>query len=143
MESQCDAAGWEILLKILRKAPRKKAKAHRTSLGERQNKTFCLGERQNKTYPCVSKAPQGRVSVQWLSVSLIYPVGGLLKAFFLHTPLFSLFKVRLKATPAVPYMEHDKVKPDPFWLHRVQRCSCPVNGISDEILRNSRFPAGK
>lgn len=133
MESQCDAAGWEILLKILRKAPRKKAKAHRAS----------LGERQNKTYPCVSKAPQGRVSVQWLSVSQIYPVGGLLKAFFLHTPLFSLFKVRLKATPAVPYMEHDKVKPDPFWLHRVQRCSCPVNGISDEILRNSRFPAGK
>lgn len=63
MESQCDAAGWEILLKILRKAPRKKAKAHRAS----------LGETQNKTYPCVSKAPQGRVSVQWLSVSQIYP----------------------------------------------------------------------
>lgn len=105
--------------------------------------SFSRREAQNKTYPRGSKAPPGRVSVQWLSVSQIYPVGGLLKAFTLPIPLFSLFKVSLKATPAAPYMEHDKVKPDPFWLHRVQRCSCPVNGISDDILRNSRFPAGK
>lgn len=105
--------------------------------------SFSRRKARSKTFPSVSKALHGRVSVQWHRISQIYPVGRLLEAFFLHIPLFSLFKVRLKATPAVPYMEHDKVKPDPFWLHRVQRCSCPVNGISDEILRNSRFPAGK